>query len=438
LAAKFRVAAALVLLGGLFLLSGGAGCAVLFLFVPFAYHGPDLLATNLTIASVAALGITLGVALLHHARRFLRGHTSAMFYPPSAGRLILLFVLCLFVGQLMVSLLPSARFTAWAFPLFHILGAATPALAILAFVARRTKAASWRTVTLELAHGAVLAPTAALAAELVVVLAVLVAISFIVALTPGGVQTLLDLSENLQDPTWLENTDNLAHLILSPAALSAIALVFVVAAPLIEEFLKGLGVVLLGYRLRGQAEAWLWGVACGAGFAVGEGLFNGSLALEGWGAVMLMRCGASLMHCTASGIMGLGWYQALVRRRPWRLLAAFVASVGMHALWNAAAVGVAVPSLLVMSNPDDLLKQGFGGLVMLGALALLVVLTISMGVATVRLTNRARQALAQELPAIREEAPGAEALPSAGADLEVSDQQTTIHDKGGADEVHGA
>jgi hypothetical protein len=403
--------------------------------LPFVYHGPDLLATNLTIASVAAIGLTLGFGLVYHARRFLGGHTSATFYPPSAGRLILLFVLSLFVGQLLVSLLPSASFTALAFPLFHILGAATPALAILAFVARRTTAASWRTAILELSHGAVLAPTAALAAELVVVLAVLVAISFVVALTPGGVETLLELSANLQDPAWLENTDNLARLILSPAALSAIALVFVVAAPLIEEFLKGLGVLLLGYRLRGQAEALLWGVACGAGFAVGESLFNGSLALEGWGAVMLMRCGASLMHCTASGIVGLGWQQALVARRPWRLLAAFAASVGMHALWNAAAVGVAVPSLLVVSNPDDLLQQGFGSLVTLGALALLVALTISMGVTLVHLTNRARQTSPQEQLANGEQVVGAEASHSAGGDPEVRRQQTTIHDKGGADEV---
>jgi RsiW-degrading membrane proteinase PrsW (M82 family) len=426
----------LVLLGGLLLLSGGAGCAVLFLLLPFVYHGPDLLATNLTVASAAAIGITLGFGLMYHARRFLGGHTSATFYPPSAGRLILLFVLCLFVGQLLVSLLPSARLTALAFPLFHILGAATPALALLAFVARRTQAASWRTVVLELSHGAVLAPTGALAAELLVVLVVAVAISFIVALTPGGVKTLLDLSANLQDPTWLENTDNLARLVLSPAALSAIALVFVLAAPLIEEFLKGLGVVLLGYRLRGQAEAFLWGVACGAGFAVGESLFNGSLALEGWGAVMLMRCGASLMHCTASGIMGLGWQQALVARRPWRLLAAFAASVGMHALWNAAAVGVAVPSLLVVTNPEDILIQGLGGLVMLGALAVLVVLTIAMGVAMVRLTNRARQVSSEERPAPQDQVLGAEASPSAGAELEVSNLQKTIHDKGGADEVH--
>lgn len=406
---KLRVAGMLVLPGGLLLLSGGAGCAVLYLLLPFLYHGPDLLATNLTVASVAAIGLTLGFGLMYHARRFLGGHTSATFYPTSLGRLTLLFILCLFAGQLMVSLLPSARFTALAFPLFHILAAATPPLAILAFVGRRTRAASWRTVILELSHGAVLAPTAALAAELLVVLAVVVAISLIVALTPGGLEGLVELSVNLQDPTWLENTDNLARLVLSPAALSAIALVFVVMAPLIEEFLKGLGVLLLGYRLRGQAEALLWGVACGAGFAIGESLFNGSIALEGWGVVMLMRCGASLMHCTASGVMGLGWQQALVRRRPWRLLAAYGASTGIHALWNAAAVAVAVPSLLAVSNPEDILTQGFAGLAMLGALAFLVVLTISMAIAMVRLTNRARQPSSEERLAAGEEALGAEA-----------------------------
>jgi RsiW-degrading membrane proteinase PrsW (M82 family) len=427
----------LVLPGGLLLLSGGAGCAILYLLLPFLDGGPDLLATNLTVASVAAIGLTLGFALLYQARRFLAGHPSATFYPPSPRRLILLFFLCLFAGQLMVSLLPSARVTALVFPLLHILAAATPALAILAFVGRRTTAASWRTVVLELSHGAVLAPMAALAAELAVVLAVVVAICLIVALTPGGVERLVELSVNLQDPTWLENTDNVARLVLSPAVLSAITLVFVVVAPLIEELLKGLGVPLLGYRLRGQAEALLWGVACGAGFAIGESLFNGSIALEGWGAVMLMRCGASLMHCTASGVMGLGWQQALVRKRPWRLLAAYVASAGVHALWNAAAVGVAVPSLWVMSNPDDLWRQGFGGLAMLGSLALLVLLTLSMGIAMVHLTNRARQASSKEQLAVKEEAPGAEAPQVPGTVPGVWPQQTTIDDQGGADEVLG-
>ncbi|MCJ7620854.1 MAG: hypothetical protein MUP64_11625, partial [Anaerolineae bacterium] len=83
----------LVLPGGLLLLSGGAGCAVLYLLLPFLYHGPDLLATNLTVASVATIGLTLGFGLMYHARRFLGGHSSATFYPTSLVRLTLLFFL---------------------------------------------------------------------------------------------------------------------------------------------------------------------------------------------------------------------------------------------------------------------------------------------------------------------------------------------------------
>jgi hypothetical protein len=150
-------------------------------------------------------------------------------------------------------------------------------------------------------------------------------------------------------------------------------------------------------------------VACGAGFAIGESLFNGSIALEAWGPIMLVRSGASLMHCAASGIMGLGWQQALVGKRPWRLLAAYGVSAGVHALWNAAAVGVAVPSLWVVSRPGDLWIQGFGGLAMLGSLAFLVLLTLCVALALVHLTNRARQALSEEQLAAGEEAAGAEA-----------------------------
>ncbi|MGB3906134.1 MAG: PrsW family glutamic-type intramembrane protease, partial [Anaerolineae bacterium] len=225
--------------------------------------------------------------------------------------------------------------------------------------------------------------------EIVVLLVVGVVISFIVALSPRGIERLMELSLNLQDPAWVEDPTNLAELVLSPAVLTLIVVIVVIIAPLIEEFLKGLGVLLLGYRLRGEAEALLWGVACGAGFALGESLFNGSIVLEGWGAVMIMRWGASLMHCVGSGMMGLGWHEALVKRRPLRLLAAYGASTAIHALWNGAALAVAVPSLLMVTRPEDILAQGMAGLIALGSLVFLLMLTASMVVVMLYLTRRA-------------------------------------------------
>ena len=405
---RLRFVRVLVLLAGSLLLAGGTGCAILYILTPFVYGGADLLPTNLTIAALAVIGLSFGFGLISIGRNSLRGIPSATFHPPSPWRFVSLFVLCLIAGQLMLFFLPMARFTSWAFPPLHILAAASPALAVLAFVGRRTRAASRRTVGLELSYGALLAPMGALVAELIVILVVVIAVAVVVVLTPGGIETLVDLSNSLQDPSWIEDPVNLAQMVLSPAALTIIVVVFVILAPLIEEFLKGLGVLLLGYRLRGQAEALLWGVACGAGFAIGESFFNGSIALEGWGAVMVMRWGASLMHCIASGIMGLGWHGALVDRRPWRLLAAFGASTGIHALWNGAAVAVALPSLLIMSRPDDLAAQSFAGLIVLGGLAVLILLTISMTIFTVRLTRKVGRASAEEDPAGPEVVPGDE------------------------------
>lgn len=406
---RLMFARVLVLLAGSLLLAGGVGCAILYLLTPLVHSGADLVPTNLTVAALAVIGLSFGFGLVRIGRNSMRGTSSALFYPPSPWRFAMLFVLCLVVGQLMLFLLPTGRFTSWAFPPLHILAAACPALGILAFVGRRTKAASRRTVGLELSHGALLAPVAALAAELAVILIIVIVVAVVVVLTPGGMETLVDLSKNLQDPSWIDDPQNLARVVLSPSALTIIVVVFVILAPMIEEFLKGLGVLFLGYRLSSRGEALLWGVACGAGFAIGESFFNGSIALEGWGAVMVMRWGASLMHCIASGVMGLGWHQALVDRRPWRLLAAFAASTGIHALWNGAAVAVALPSLLIMSRPDDLMVQGFAALLVLGGLALLVLLTVSMIFVTVRLTREAARTSVEEDPTGPEVVPGNEA-----------------------------
>ncbi len=379
----------LTLLVGLALLSGGAACVLLYLVLPFVYHEPDVVGANVTLASAAALSLGLGFLLTYQTRNSLKAHPSGIFFPPSPWLLAVLFIVCLILGQALISILPSPILTALAFPPLHVVAAISPALAILAFVGRRTTAASWRTAGLELSYGGLLAPVVALSAEIVVLLLLGLIISLLVALSPGGLERMVQLYLQLQDQAWVEDPANLAPLLLSPWVLTALVTIFVIIAPLIEEFLKGIGVPLLGYRLRGQKEALVWGVACGAGFALGESLFNGSVALEGWGAVMIMRWGASLMHCVGSGIMGLGWYQALVGKRRLRLVAACGASTAIHALWNGAAIAVAVPSLLVVTEPDDIVARTIAGSIAMGSLGFLLLLTISMGVVLVYLTRRA-------------------------------------------------
>ena len=56
----------------------------------------------------------------------------------------------------------------------------------------------------------------------------------------------------------------------------------------------------------------------GAGFAIVEGILNGTLALRmsgSWAGLMVFRGAAAAMHCLASGLAGLGWQAILVERR---------------------------------------------------------------------------------------------------------------------------
>jgi hypothetical protein len=188
---------------------------------------------------------------------------------------------------------------------------------------------------------------------------------------------------------WLGDPVDLSRLILSPPVLMAGGVIFIIVAPLLEEFVKSLGGPLLGFQRRG--DAFLWGVTCGAGFSALEGLFNGGAVLEGWGLVMLFRWGATLMHALASGLMGLGWYGFLARGRPWQLLGAYGASVGVHALWNGAAMAlIALSSLALISLEDPLALVGVG----MGALVTLLfmlVLTVAMSWGLLYLARRSQE-----------------------------------------------
>ncbi len=352
-----------VTLVGLFLLLLGLGLLGAYLILPFLYRGVDLLEVSLALASLAALPLGFGLALTYQGLGALLGRPSRRFVPPRARLMALGFILALASGEVVLLFSPP-RLASFLFPPFHILASALPAAAVVAFVGRRVASDStWRAITLQASHGAILSPLLALGLELFTLLFLIGAVLLF----------RLDRGAGLD---WLEDPVKLPRLILSPPILIAGGAIFMIVAPLLEEFIKSFGVPLLGFQRRG--DAFLWGVTCGAGFSAVEGLINGGVALEGWWLVMLFRWGATLMHALASGLMGLGWYGLLARRRPWRLLGAYGASVGVHALWNGGAMAlIALSSLAVigLEEPLALLGVGMGALI---TLLFMVVLTVAM------------------------------------------------------------
>lgn len=365
-----------ITLFGLFLLPLGLGFLGAYLVLPFLYRGVDLLEVSLALASSAVLSLGFGLALTYQGLRALLGRPSRRFVPPPAWLMALGFFLALASGEI-VLLLSSPRVASFLFPPFHILASALPAGTVVAMVGRRVASDSnWRAITLQASHGAILSPLLAFGLELFALIPLLGAVLLFSLDRGGGLD-------------WLEDPVNLSRLILSPPVLIAAGAIFMVIAPLLEEFVKSLGVPLLGVQRRD--DAFLWGVTCGAGFSALEGLFNGGVALEGWWLVMLFRWGATLMHALASGLMGLGWYAFLAQRRPWRLLGAYGASVGVHALWNGAAVALIVLSSLALisqENPLALVGVGMGALV---TLLFMLLLTGAMGWGLLHLARRSRE-----------------------------------------------
>ncbi|HSJ55600.1 MAG TPA: PrsW family glutamic-type intramembrane protease [Anaerolineae bacterium] len=288
-----------------------------------------------------ALSSILGLALAWHAWRSIQRRPSAPFYPPPTWPLLLLFLLALAAGQIILSadLLPALTF-----PLAHVAVAVIPPLAIVALTGRALRGISnWRTMTLQLAGGAFLGTFLAFALELAILLVLFVGAMAAIAIQPGGEQILTDLADGLTR-LQLEDPSVLFELLDVPLVAVGAIVVVAVVVPLLEELVKTAGVGIMAYRRPGQAQAILWGVAAGAGFATVEGLFNTLGSLDSWALIVVLRIGATLLHCFTGALMGLAWHHVLAGR--WlRAIGLYAGSVMIHAAWNGLSMGMALVSV---------------------------------------------------------------------------------------------
>lgn len=146
------------------------------------------------------------------------------------------------------------------------------------------------------------------------------------------------------------NTGSL--LVLSQVTYDGEALAAVVVAPVVEESLKGLGVLLLLLRRREEFDGILDGIVyaglCATGFAFAENVLYLGQAFaeqgsEGMVAVFVLRCllgpfAHPLFTCCTGVGIGLA---AMSRSRAAEVLGpfiGFVCAVALHALWNVSAV----------------------------------------------------------------------------------------------------
>ena len=369
--ARILVLITALLIMGIGLVAGAAGL----LLATLTESGDSLM---MTTASVSFLAITvgLGALLAWQAWRTIREKASARFRAPPIWALALLFCVSVVAGRVVLSrdLLPTV-----VFPPLHVLASALPPLMVVAFAGRRlANRTRWRDVVLQVSSGTFLSTTVAFTLELVLVILGAIVMLLVVALLPDGAEQLQELAIYVEGLALQADPNELAALSRSPLVIIGALGLMAVAAPLIEESVKTLGVGLMAYRRPSQSEAYLWGIAGGAGFALFEGMFSSLSGLDAWAPTVLARVGSTALHCLAGGLVGLAWHAVLADRRWGRALGLFAGSVALHGLWNGLAVGSALISLAStgegMNSGQALL--GIGSLGMMAALVFLAIVVI--------------------------------------------------------------
>lgn len=322
---------------GLVLLMG-LGITVLFLLTAVLPHttlGPRDQLNTIVLAIIAiGIGIFGGAFGLYHSIRALMQKPSTAFSLPRFWIFLILYAIVIASGFVLLSRGQEVAFPALTVALI-VLAGALPALAVTALGVRRLRTrtakkvewpTSWRRFSLALTSGATLGIGLASILE-VASLAALVSLTHI-----QGIQHLT---------ACIDTPD--AQSCQNPAAYSLLLFIVAVVAPLVEETVKPLAVVIFIGRLHSAAEAFMLGMACGIGFDLVETSLYISSGYHDWLATALLRTGAGLLHGFGAAMVALGWYY-LTHAKKHRWLLAFACwsyAILQHAIWNGS-VGIAL------------------------------------------------------------------------------------------------
>ena len=192
--------------------------------------------------------------------------------------------------------------------------------------------------------GMTIGPLMMIVLEMILLLGILVAGAGIVYVQkPALFQEILDLGKILK----LETNEETILKLLAPYISNRLVIATVVgyialAVPLMEELFKPLAVWIFAKKIESPAQGFALGMLSGAAFALIESLNASGDGTASWFAIVSIRAGTSLLHMTASGLVGWGIVSAFHEKRPSKFFAAYFAAVAIHGIWNACAVGVGV------------------------------------------------------------------------------------------------
>lgn len=376
-------------LAALMLLCSFCSCA-LYVIIPFTDKSATQLEASTVFGAAAGFGFFFAAILAWQGAK--KDSASAAKKFPPALALALAFLGAIFLGTGALSVTSIAPF---AFPPIHFLAALLIPLTFVAYAARRLGGTSGlRALVAYFSWGAMGATFLAFFAELITAGLLILVAALALSATPNG-RALLDpflaqlrLARNGTLPELP------SQLLNSSIVANGILIYFAVIIPPIEEALKTLALVFMGRERTRLADAVLWGITAGAGFAALENLFNATALLSAWAFGMMLRVGATTMHVANGALMGQGWYTARIEKKWGRLGIAYGASVLVHMLWNGAVIflsqRVATFDLSAGVGFEKVLAQGVFVFALAGVIVILSLLGIVWIIYAVR---RAQQNL---------------------------------------------
>ncbi len=326
--------------------------------------------SNLSAPLLGALAMLFCAALLvpamYYSIKRLTGKDvlPANFRPIKVWQALVLITVWVFVvilGAVLVGLFDFGW--ALAAPLF-LLGISLPILTLVWIGAGGLPAGSRQRPWFVLGFGMLGGTLVSVLLEYLL-LGIAVAIVGLLAATNPELRTILDQVQNqvlnAKGGDIQSLLTVLAPYLTNPLIILSILLFAAVIGPMIEESLKPVVIWFLGKHLRTPAEGFVLGILCGAGFALLEGLIAASGATQMWGFALAGRAAASLMHITASGLLGWAIASAQLQKRYGRLIVVYILSVSIHGLWNGSAIVAVYGALrtMVQGTQTDFLSMFF-------------------------------------------------------------------------------
>ena len=230
--------------------------------------------------------------------------------------------------------------------------------------------------------GMTIGPAIMIVLEMITLLGIIEAgIALLAILNPDTLQDVMRLAEIVQsetNETVLLNT--LAPYISNPFMITAGIGYIAVLVPFIEELLKPLAVWLFANKIESPSQGFVMGLVSGAAFALVESLNASADGTMSWPVIVSVRAGTSILHMTATGLVGWGIVSMFKEKRYGRFTAAYFSAVLIHGIWNASAAGAGISAVgESIGKPEWLLKfvpALVSGLLVLGV-GMLVVLIAS-------------------------------------------------------------